>query len=132
MIVVVPKLITGTVASPCEPTILLIVTILLFKEVHVTAVVRSCRLPSVNSPVAINCLVSTGLLERTTFHETGATIMDSSAAGVTLSVAMFEVVPKLEAVMLVVPSARDVASPDELIDATVRADESQSTDDVRS
>ncbi len=36
------------------------------------------------------------------------------------------------AVILVVPVVRDVASPDELIDATVGAEESQLTDDVRS
>ncbi len=45
---------------------------------------------------------------------------------------MFEVLSKLTAVILVVPVARDVASPDELIDATVGAEEIQSTDDVKS
>ncbi len=73
-------------------------------------------------------------MERITFHETGVTKIDSSAAGFTVSVAVFEVwvLSMLTAFILVVPVARDVASPDELIDATVGAEESQSTDDVRS
>ena len=43
------------VASPLEPTALLMVAIPVFEEVQVTDDVRFCVVASVNIPVAINC-----------------------------------------------------------------------------
>ena len=43
------------VASPCEPTVLLIVAAPVFEELHVTKAVRSCVVLSEKVPVAANC-----------------------------------------------------------------------------
>ena len=43
------------VASPCVPAVLLMVAKFVFAELHVTDVVRSCVLLSLNVPVAVNC-----------------------------------------------------------------------------
>ena len=68
--------------------------------------------------------------------DAGDTVMDTSSAGVTVSVALFEVIPERLAVMVAGPSALDVANPLEpdvlLIVATPTAEEFQVTSDVRS
>ena len=73
----------------------------------------------------------------TILAEAGVTAIntrDASSAGVIINVAMFEVIPEKLAVMVVVPSLRDVANPFEpdalLMVATSISDELQLTDDV--
>lgn len=62
--------------------------------------------------------------------------MDFSSAGVIVKVALFEVIPRTLAVMVVVPSTTGVATPFVpellLIVATPVSDESQVTNDVKS
>jgi hypothetical protein len=52
-IVVVPT--PELVAKPLEPVLLLITATVAVEEVHVTDDVRSCVLPLVYEPVAVNC-----------------------------------------------------------------------------
>jgi hypothetical protein len=68
--------------------------------------------------------------------EEGIIAIDTSSAGVIVSVALLEVIPERLAVIVVVPCIRDIASPFEpdallMVAATV-FDEFQVTDDVKS
>jgi len=114
---------------------LLLMGIFTFVEDQLTDVVKSCVLSSVKVPVAVNCSVFIPL-ERAIKTEAGATVMDFNATGVIAKVALFEIIPEKLAVMVVVPSAWDVASPFEpdvlLIVATPVSEEFQVTNDVRS
>ena len=102
------------------------------EEDHVTDVVKFCVLKSEKVPVAENG--TTKVVPRGTLTDAGVTLMDTSSAGVTVSEALFEVTPERLAVMVVVPSAWDLASPFEpvtlLIIATAVSEEFQVTDDV--
>ena len=93
-----------------------------------TDVVKTCILPSVKVPVALNCSELLPL-EREIETEAGATVMDTNAALAIVKVALFEVIPEKPAVMVVVPSATGVATPFVpdvlLIVATPVSDESQ-------
>jgi hypothetical protein len=79
-------------------------------ELHVTDAVKSCVVLSVNVPVAVNfCavpLAMEGLV--------GVTAMDTSVAGVTVSVVDPDVLPE-EAVIVVLPTALPVTCPALLI-----------------
>ena len=66
------------VANPFVPAALLIVATAVLDETHVTDVVKSCRVPSVNIPVAVNCCVVMPE-EREMVGEIGVTRIDTSA-----------------------------------------------------
>ena len=123
------------VANPFVPAVLLIVATVVLDETHVTDSVKSCRLASVNVPVAVNCC-DAGPEEREMVGETGVTRIDISASGVTVSVALFEVMPDRLAVIVVLPSPTEEASPfvpdTLLMVATPGCDEVQVTNDVTS
>lgn len=101
-----------------------------FVEAQVTDVVKICVLPSVKVPVAINCWVFP--LEKETTADAGDTAIDTSVAGVTVSVALLEVFPERLAVIVVVPCATDVARPELLMLAMPVLDECHVTNDVMS
>lgn len=79
------------------------------EEFHTTDVVKFCVLPSVNVPVAVNCLVVLDAMLISA--EAGDTVIDTNLAGVTASVATLEIIPEKSAVTVVVPTATAVASP---------------------
>lgn len=128
-------LVKEIVANPFVPVVLLIVATVVLDENHVTDSVKSCRLASVNVPVAVNWCAAKPE-EREMVGETGVTRIDISASGVTVSVALFEVMPDRLAVIVVVPCPTDVASPCVpdvlLMVATPGSDEFQVTNDVTS
>jgi hypothetical protein len=106
VIVVEPAV--SAVASPLEALALLIVATATVDELQVTDAVRSCVVLSVYVPVAVNCFVN----PVTVPGVIGVTAMDTSVAGVTVSV----VVPDMPvagsvAVIVVEPVASDVANP---------------------
>ncbi len=123
------------VANPLVPVILLMVATDVFDETHVTDAVKSCRLPLVKVPVAVNCCVVLPAASEIA-AEAGDTVIDTSAAGVIVSVALLEVIPDKLAVMAVVPCPTDMASPFELeillMVATLGCDAFQVTKDVMS
>lgn len=102
------------------------------EEFQTTEVVKFCVLPSVNVPVAVNCLVVLDAMLISA--EAGDTVIDTNLAGVTASVATLEVIPEKSAVMVVVPTATAVASPfvpvELLIAAIPVSEEFQVTDVV--
>jgi hypothetical protein len=132
VIVVEPVLKKEAIASPCELGALLIVAIVVSEDTQLTDVVKFCVLPSVKVPVAENCLTVPMKL----LAEMGVTAIDTNSAGVIINVAVFEAIPEKLAVIVVVPSATDVANPFEpdvlLMVATPIFDEPQVTDDVMS
>ena len=73
-------------------------------ETQLTDVVKSCVLPSVKVPVALNCSEFFPV-EREIVTEACTTVMDNNSAGVIVKVALFEEIPEKLAVMVVVPSA---------------------------
>ena len=76
-------------------------------ELHVTAEVRSCLVPSESVPSAVNCRVA----PKTMPGLTGDTVMDSTTGAVTVSRAALEKMPEKFAEIAVVPLSRAVASP---------------------
>ena len=76
---------------------------------HATVPVRSCMLPSVNVPVAVNCCFVPSAIDGTG----GVTAMDASAAAVTLNVVVPVTGPEV-AVIFAEPVLRLVAKPGEL------------------
>ena len=129
MTVVVPAAVP--VASPLEPDALLIVATPVLEELQVTEAVRSCVVLSEKAPVAVNCRVVPLAMLRLV----GVIAMDTSIAGVTVSVVELETLPEV-AVIVVEPEAADVARPWEfaalLIVAMSVPDEFQVTEAVRS
>jgi hypothetical protein len=111
---------------------LLMVATNLSEESQATNVVKFCVLPSVNVPVAENCLVVLDAMLISA--EAGDTVIDTNLAGVTASVATLEVIPEKPAVTVVVPSATATASPfvpDVLLIVAIPVfEEVQVTDDV--
>jgi len=130
LIVVVPS--ERDVARPFEPDVLLTVATPICDELQVTEDVISCVVLSVNVPVAINCWV----FPRAMLLFIGVTAIDTKTAEVTVSVAEGDVTPEISALIIVEPTARDVASPFEfdalLIMATTLFDESQVANVVKS
>ena len=94
------------VANPCLLLVLLIVAAAVLSELHCAVAVMSCVLPSVNVPVAENCFV----VPRGITGIAGVTAIDTSVAGLTLSVVVPVIEPKV-ALTLVPPTAALVASP---------------------
>ena len=93
--------------------------------------VRSLDVPSVYAPVAVNCCD----LPRSILCASGAMLIETRAAGVTVKVAVVETEPDT-AVMVVEPVARDCARPavpdDTLMVATGGFDDVHCTEEVRS
>jgi hypothetical protein len=103
-IVVVPTV--KALAKPWLPPELLIVAttgLLLF---HVAAVVRSCLLPSVKLPLAVNCRVFATVIE----GWIGVRAIETNIGGVTVNVVEPLTEPEL-AVMVVIPCLAVLASP---------------------
>jgi hypothetical protein len=77
------------------------------EELQVTVEVMFCVVPSESIPVAVNCLVR----PMTMLGLDGVTVIEITAAGVTVSVAWLDVTPDKAAVMTVVPVASVAAFP---------------------
>lgn len=101
-------------------------------ELQLTVVVRSWTELSVNKPIAWNCCVKPILM----LGFGGNTVMDTSSGVVTVSTALFEVMPENCAEMAAEPVARVVAKPfDPAVLLTVETsvlDENQAASEVRS
>jgi len=124
-IVVVP--LAAAVAKPWLPPAMLIVAtagLLLF---HVAVVVKSCLLPSVKLPLAVNCSVSATVIEGCR----GVRAIETNVGAVTVNVIDPLTEPEL-AVIVVIPCSAVLASPWPLIVATLVLEEFQLTDVVRS
>jgi hypothetical protein len=83
-----------------------IVAVVVLDDAQVAVAVRSCVEPSVSVPVAVNCCVS----PLATLGLSGVTAMETSAAGITVSVVFPDTLPEV-AEIVVVPVARVVARP---------------------
>jgi hypothetical protein len=94
------------VASPLLPTALLMIATAASEELHVTVDVRSCVLPSVYVPVAVNCCV----VPRAIVGICGLIAIDTSTAGFTTNVALELIEPELIPIV-VVPVPSVLASP---------------------
>jgi hypothetical protein len=129
--VIVVEPVATEVTNPLEPAALLMAAIVVVDDFQVTDVVRFCVEPSEYVPVAVNCLVVPSAM----LGFVGVIAMETSVAGVTVSVAVPEILPDV-AVIVVEPAATDVALPLEpaalLMAATVAFDELQDTAVVRS
>ena len=95
------------VTSPLEPDVLLMVAIPVSEEIHVTNDDKSCVVLSENFPVAINCWV----FPRAMVGFSGDTAIDTSTAGVTVSVAEEEGTESIVAAMVALPMSTAVANP---------------------
>ena len=125
VMVVVP---TATeVTKPFVPAALLIVAVAVLEELHVADAVRFCVVPSVYVPVAVNCIV----LPRAIEGLTGVISIETNWAAVTVKVVLPAIAPDV-AVIVVEPTASDVARPLLLIVATPVFDELQTTCPVKS
>ncbi len=92
--------------TPIASPGLVIVALLTSDDVQLTCVDKSWVVLSVNVPVAVNCCVVP--LAMLGFE--GVIEIDTSVAGVTVKVVVPEILPEV-AVMVVVPTATDVAFP---------------------
>jgi hypothetical protein len=119
------------VAKPLEPAALLMVATPAADGLQATAVVRFCVVLSEYVPIAVNCRV----VPLTMLGLVGVTTIDTSVAGVTVSVVDPGILPDV-AVIVVEPAATEVTSPLEpaalLMAATSAADEFQVTVAVKS
>src|SRR3954471_10810506 len=123
-IVVVPA--DSVVTTPCVPTALLMVATMEAVELQWADWVRSCIVPSVYVPAAVNCCgTPTG-----TLADCGVIAMETSCAAVTVSEAEPVVEPE-EAPMFAEPSAMLVAEPFFTV-ATESLSENQVAELVRS
>jgi hypothetical protein len=107
VMVVVPC--ASVLTSPRVPVALLTVATWVFDDDQVAEAVTSCDVPSEKAPVAVYC----SLFPAATLVVVGATEIEASVAGVTVSAATGEVTELNEARMLVVPAPFDSASPNE-------------------
>ena len=119
------------VASPLVPAVLLMVAIVKMLDVQVTVPVMFCVLPSVYDPVAVNCVV----VPKGIVGIAGVTVIESSAAGVTVNVVEPMIDPEL-AEIVVCPvdtlAACPVLGAVLLTVATVDTELFQATEPVRS
>jgi hypothetical protein len=90
---------------------------------HVTVDVRTCVLPSVYVPVAVNCWIVPSASD----ESAGVTAIDCRAAGNTVSEVSFDVIDPADATIVVDPVPLLVASPLLSIIATVATVELQVT-----
>jgi hypothetical protein len=105
VIVVVP--VATAVAIPDES----MVAVAVLEEVQVTLVERFCVVWSLNVPVAVNLFVVCGAIRALG----GVMAMETSTACVTVSVAAGEMIAPWVAVIVVVPMAKPVATPEVFI-----------------
>lgn len=117
-IVVVP--VPSVVASPAVPAVLLIVATVAAVELQWPLCVKSCVVPSVNVPTAVNCWVA----PRGIVAVGGLIAIDTSAAAVTVSSVELLTVPEV-ALMLAVPLPALCASPAWLIVAVLAMSDDQ-------
>jgi hypothetical protein len=103
----------------------LIVAMLGAEDFQVTELVRFCVLPSLNVPVAVNCVVAAMAIDELL----EVTAIDSRV-GVTVSGIVPLTVPEV-AVIVVLPTATPVARPTVLIVATLEAEDFQVAELVR-
>ena len=96
-------------------------------EVHCAEAVRSCFVPSVRNPVAVNCCVRPFGMDA----PDGTTIIDCNTGGVTVRVAEPLRLPDV-AVIVAVPWDKVVAEPLALTAPTPGFDEVHETEFVRS
>ena len=119
------SLVPCAVAMPRIPSTLLIVMAAPFDDAQVTEVVKFCVVESLKVPMAVNCWVALIAMSALV----GVTASEASTAGVTVSVAMFEVIPADTAVIDDVPVPAAQALPCEpaalLMLATERVAENQ-------
>lgn len=101
---------------------------LVFDETHVTELLMFCELPSVNVPVAVNWAVVPFAIEPLA----ALMVIERSTAVVMVRTIEFEVTPFCEALIVLVPAARPVASPAALIVAIELFDEFHVTEFVSS
>lgn len=121
VIVVVPA--TTPVATPFA----LIVAIGVLEEFQVTLLVKFCVVWLLNVPVAVYACVVPAAIDAVV----GVTAIDTSTAGVTVSVTPGEVMLPCAAVIVVAPAATAVASPAALIVAVGTLEDVHVTVDVR-
>lgn len=95
-----------------------------FDDDQVTELVRFCELPSLKVPVAVNWSV----VPFATEVLAAEIVIDCRVAAVTARDRVLDVIPLWEAVTLVEPTPLPVASPLELIVATLVLDEVQVTE----
>ena len=96
-------------------------------ELQFTALVRSCVLPSLYVPVALNCWVVPFAMDAVK----GVTDRETRPGALTTTVTVLVTVPKVE-VMLDVPRRLPVTNPVALTGATAGAEEDQVAEAVRS
>ncbi len=111
------------VAWPAVPEELLIAATPALEEFQVTSVVRSCVLPSVKVPVAVNCSIVPGAIE----GFAGLIEIDTRVALVTVRIEEPETEPEV-AVIVAALAVKPVARPLLLIWATVVGDALQTAD----
>lgn len=102
---------------------MLIVATAALEEPQRTLAVMSCVLLSLNVPVAVNWRVVSGLM----LELAGVTAIETSVAAVTVRDAVPLTAPEV-AVMVAVPVPVLVASPEELMDATLASEVDQAID----
>lgn len=118
------------VATPLDPLALLMVAVLGADELQLTAAVRSCVVPSLYVPVAVNASpVPFGMLGLV-----GVTAIEVNVAAVTLSPVAADT-PPTDAPIVVVPTPDPVAKPFDpcalLIEAVAGTDEVHATSFVK-
>jgi hypothetical protein len=123
-IVVVP--VPTEVANPAVPVLLLMVATVAAVELQWPVWVRSCMLPSVYVPVAVNCCV----VPKGIVAVGGLIAIETSAAAVTVSTVELLTEPEA-AVMVAVPCATPVANPVLLIVAVPGVSDDQAAVLVR-
>jgi hypothetical protein len=122
----VAEIVVVPIATLAARPLVEIVAMLGEDESQVTVDVRSCVLPSLYVPVAVNCWVVPRPIEMSA----GLTAMDCSTAGNTVSNAEFETIDPDPAVIVVEPVPQPLARPIASIVATVDNEEAQFTEVV--
>jgi hypothetical protein len=119
---------TGPPAFTPVPTpLVLIVAMVVSDELQATDPVMFCVEPSVYVPVAVNGTV----LPTATLDETGVIAIETRAAAVTVSEALFdETLPSFAWILTGPPALRPVARPAALIAAMVASDDVHVTEFV--
>jgi len=104
VIVVVPT--ERAVISPCDPNVLLMFAIVVSEELQPAWVVKSCELPSVKVPIALNWTINPLGVE----GYGAVTDMDVTRAGLTVNAGDFETPAKV-AVIEAIPAETAVICP---------------------
>jgi hypothetical protein len=113
--------------APVANPVLPMVATAIDDELQLTALVRSCRLPSLYVPVAMNCWLVPFAIE----PFTGLTETETRMGAVTATVTEFVIAPEL-ALMLVDPSMFAVTNPAAVTGATAGNEDVHATEAVTS